>query len=119
MIRAIVIAIFCLTSVARAGGMITGDALLDQARLSDLLVGRTMTFYDDGRSVFARNGDYSYTYFQGGTALGRFEIGTDGAVCIAFQNGFSRCDIYVMNNDRLIMITKDGTRFPIKKLLEN
>jgi hypothetical protein len=38
----------------------------------------------------------------------------DSTVCIAYLNGFDRCDAYVENDGRLILVTRAGDRFPIR-----
>ncbi len=93
-----------------------GDQPLSLAQMQDLM-GRALTFYDDGISKYSAGGAYSYTYGPrngGGTAFGTFEIAEDGSVCTAFRNGFSRCDLLVMNAGRMILITETGDRFPIR-----
>jgi hypothetical protein len=64
--------------------------------------------------MFSAGGAYSYTYASGDSAFGRFEIGEDGTVCIAFRNGFTRCDRYVENGSRIVMLTQKGERFPLR-----
>ncbi|WP_299048218.1 hypothetical protein [uncultured Tateyamaria sp.] len=92
-----------------------GDAPLDRGAVTALIEGRTLTFFDDGQSRFSVGGAYSYTYANGGgTAFGRYEVGADGTVCIAFRNGFGRCDRYVENGGRVVMLTEKGERFPIR-----
>ena len=99
---------------AQEWAMRNGDALFSRAKLQERLAGQTLTFYDDGQSRFGPNGGYSYTYGVGGTAFGVYEIGEDSTVCIAFDNGASRCDLYVMNTARLIVVTEEGQRFPVR-----
>ncbi|MFO7920513.1 MAG: hypothetical protein R6U99_06800 [Nioella sp.] len=67
-----------------------------------------LTFVDDGRARFFEDDRYSYTYAgpEGGTARGQFKIRGGDMVCIDFVNGFSRCDHYVVNNGRLVMLTE-------------
>ncbi|MEM7723371.1 MAG: hypothetical protein AAF376_13485 [Pseudomonadota bacterium] len=84
------------------------------ATLRAAIVGQRIVFFDDGRSRYSPGGAYSYTYFEGGTAFGSYDIAADGQVCIAFRNGFSRCDRFVENNGSLVMLTEDGQRFPIR-----
>ncbi len=100
---------------AFAEGWITrsGDEVYDP----DQLEGQTLTFYDDGQSRYAAGGSYSYTYSAvngGGTAYGTYRVVEDGSVCVDFRNGFARCDLYVLNNGRLILITEDGQRYPVR-----
>ncbi|KIC51966.1 hypothetical protein [Tateyamaria sp. ANG-S1] len=91
------------------------DAPLDGPAVVALVEGNTLTFFDDGQSKFSAGGAYSYTYANGGgTAFGRYVVGDDGTVCIAFRNGFGRCDRYVESNGRVVMLTEKGERFPIR-----
>ena len=81
------------------------------------LEGRTLTFYDDGRSTYEADGVYSYTYAPvngGGTAWGDYSVMPDGSICIAFRNGLARCDLYVRSGDRLVLITEAGERYPVR-----
>lgn len=94
--------------------MRSGDTVLDRAEVMGLTIGNTLVFYDDGQSMFSAGGAYSYTYAGGGSAYGQFDIATDGTVCIAFRNGFSRCDRYVRNGTRVVMLTQKGERFPLR-----
>ena len=92
-----------------------GDTRLSFAGLTARLLGNTLTFFDDGEARFFRDESYSYTYSgSGGVARGHYKIFPDSTVCIDFSNGFSRCDLFVINGARLIMATTDGTRFPIR-----
>ncbi|MCR9126317.1 MAG: hypothetical protein NXH82_09320 [Rhodobacteraceae bacterium] len=90
------------------------DARLDRAQVRAATTGQTLVFYDDGQSRYSAGGSYSYTYAGGATAYGRYEIRQDGTVCIAFRNGFGRCDRYVRNAGRLILLTEKGERFPVR-----
>lgn len=103
-----------LPAAAQEWAVRDGDEALAQAALTERLVGQQIQFYDNGISRFETDGRYSYTYDQGGTAYGQFEIAEDGLVCIDFVNGFSRCDRYVQNGERFILLTTDGLRFPIR-----
>ncbi len=91
------------------------DMVLDDAGLAQIADGGSLTYYDDGVSQFSAGGAYSYTYANnGGTAFGRFRIEGDGRICIDYRNGFSRCDMYVRNDGRLVLLTEKGERFPVK-----
>ncbi|MEM8654534.1 MAG: hypothetical protein AAGF36_07285 [Pseudomonadota bacterium] len=105
------------TSSALAEGWVVrpSDTPLDRAAVLTLIEGRTLTFFDDGQSKFSAGGAYSYTYANGGgTAFGAYEVGDDGTVCIAFRNGFGRCDRYVQSGGRVVMLTQKGERFPVR-----
>ncbi|MEX0312142.1 MAG: hypothetical protein AB3N17_18060 [Tateyamaria sp.] len=114
--RSLILFIFIATGAAAEGWNVrTGDTPLDRQAVVAMLEGRTLTFFDNGQSKFSVGGAYSYTYANGGgTAYGAFEVQPDGTVCIAFRNGFGRCDRYVRNNGRFVMLTEKGERFPIR-----
>lgn len=91
------------------------DVALTTDEATAYVTGRTVVFYDDGQSKFSVGGAYSYTYANnGGSAFGTFSVRDDGAVCIDYKNGFSRCDLYVRSGDAMVMITQKGERFPIR-----
>ena len=92
------------------------DRVLSRAEVEDLTAGRTITFYDDGESKYSVGGSYSYTYASGQSAFGRFEIQADGTVCITYRNGFGRCDRYVQSGARIVLLTENGLRFPVRPL---
>ena len=95
------------------------DQQLDRAAMQERVVGRSHEFFDGGVSFFSVSGIYTYTYPDGGRAYGEYELrddGADGVVCSAFDNGFSRCDMYVDDRARLVLITEDGTRFPVREV---
>lgn len=109
--------VLCLmagTAQAQDWNLRDDDAILTPEEISAEIVGATLTFYDNGQSKFEADGSYSYTYHQGGTAYGEFEIGENGQICIAYQNGWSRCDTYVRNGDRLVVLTEKGERYPVR-----
>ena len=91
----------------------SGDVPLTSSEL-DALAGQTFTFYDDGQAKFSAGGAYSYTYASGDSAFGTYSIAEDGSVCIAYRNGFSRCDLYVRSGERLILIDQKGDRYPVR-----
>lgn len=90
------------------------DRTLTRDEVETLTVGQTIVFYDDGRSKYSAGGSYSYTYASGDAAYGQYEITEDGTVCIAYRNGFSRCDRYVQSGQRIVLLTEKGERFPIR-----
>lgn len=92
----------------------SGDRILDAQDMASDVVGRSHEFFDGGVSSFAAGGSYSYTYPGGGTAFGTYALRADGVVCSDFNHGFSRCDMYVHDGTRLVLITQDGARFPVR-----
>jgi hypothetical protein len=94
------------------------DIRLDAAMLREAVFGHTHEFFDGGRSFFSISGDYSYTFGgdRGGTAFGQYTLGEDGVVCMVFLTGAERCDMYVRGGGRLVLITQDGDRFPVREV---
>ncbi|WP_299673788.1 hypothetical protein [uncultured Roseobacter sp.] len=113
------VAAFCPVSVlAQDWALRAQDRLLTREEVAALTEGRTLVFYDDGRSKFSAGGAYSYTYASGASAFGRYRVEADGTVCIDYRNGFGRCDRYVQSGDRIVMLTERGERFPIRPLAD-
>lgn len=93
------------------------DERFDIAALEAEVTGRTLTFYDDGQSKFSAGGAYSYTYSAsngGGSQFGTWFAEPEGVICIAYRNGLSRCDMYVRADGRLVVLTEEGGRFPVR-----
>ncbi|MGR3760819.1 hypothetical protein ACUXV3_11910 [Roseobacteraceae bacterium NS-SX3] len=116
--RYLVPLILCLAGPATAAdwALRTGDEPFSRSELA-ALSGQSFTFFDDGESRFGADGAYSYTYSAangGGTAWGSYRIAGDGSVCVDFVSGFARCDLYVRNGGRVILITEKGERFPVR-----
>ena len=103
-----------LAGAAQDWALRSGDTVLSRAEMQAELVVQDIVFYDNGRSQFGAGGAYAYTYDQGGTAFGQYTLRDDGVICIAYRNGFGRCDKYVRNGGRLVVITEDGDRFPVR-----
>ena len=92
------------------------DKLIDHAQLDRMVRGQALQFHDGGLARFEQDGKYSWTYGGGGTWLGHFDVSEDSTICVTFVTGVTRCDLYVENAGRLVLITQDGTRFPIKEI---
>ena len=107
--------LFCpLPLAAQDWALRETDRVLSRDEVIRLTTDRTIEFYDDGQSKYSAGGAYSYTYASGQSAFGQYEIGPDGTVCILYRNGFGRCDRYVEAGDRIVLLTEDGLRFPIR-----
>lgn len=96
-------------------GVRPGDRQYAPAELTALLSGQAVTFFDGGTARFGSAGDYAYVY-EGSDQVwaGTWAAGEASAVCVAFENGSSRCDTYVTDGQRLVLITDAGDRFPAK-----
>jgi len=104
---------------AVAQGVRDNDRRLNAAEITDMLSGRIVEFHDGSKSRYGADGSYAYTYADGEPPfVGAYTAGDDGRVCVSFENGAARCDHYVMDGTRLILVIADGTRFPVRSLTE-
>ena len=112
----LVLICLCFPVCATADGfaLLDGDVPLPRNEVIALTSNQSLTFFEGGVSQYSVGGAYSYSYVGGGTAFGRFEVGPEGVVCVDFRNGRQRCDQFVRSHRRIVMITQDGQRFPIK-----
>lgn len=98
-------------------GLRAGDTLLSRAEMLQLLSGHVVEFYDGSKSRYGADRAYAYTYTDDGPAwTGTYTVDDDSLVCVVFDNGLKRCDRYVRDGDRVILIIDDGTRFPVRNL---
>lgn len=98
-----------------ADGLRASDVQLDRNGMDALLTGMVVTFYDGSKSSYAPDGSYGYTYTDDGPVWqGQYTFDGESRVCVAFENGSSRCDMFVMDGERAVLITDDGTRFPVR-----
>ncbi|MCT4554820.1 MAG: hypothetical protein N4A53_09060 [Pelagimonas sp.] len=88
----------------------TRDDLLVRLRGADLV------FYDNGVSRYYEDGRYSYTFYgdEQESAGGYYEVREGGIVCVEFITGQARCDKFVMNGARLVLIDQKGDRYPVR-----
>lgn len=93
-----------------------GDVPFDAQELA-ALPGQSFVFFDDGEALFGAAGAYAYTYSAangGGTSWGSYHVAADGSVCVDYGNDRLRCDLYVRNGTRVIVITETGQRYPVR-----
>jgi len=116
--RCLIPLLLCLATPLSAAewALRPGDQPFDADDLA-ALPGQVFRYYDDGESRFWANGAYAYTYSAqngGGTAWGSYLVAEDGSVCVTFTNGNNRCDLYVRDGNRTLLITEEGARFPMR-----
>ena len=88
------------------------DDVMHVDEVQALLVGETVAFASGGSSYYGPDGRYKYAYKGGNTFEGDYALQSDGSICVEFDNGRRRCDLYVRQGDRLVLITETGRRFP-------
>ncbi len=98
-------------------GLRASDTVLDRSQMEELLTGRLVEFYDGSKSRYEANGRYAYTYTDDGPEwVGTYSLSDDSLVCVDFDNGSARCDRFVRDGNRVVLIIEDGTRFPVRNL---
>lgn len=113
---ALILAVLAAPAMAQ-DGIRPSDAILDRAAMSELLTNRVVEFYDGSKSRYGTDGHYGYTYTDDGPVwAGQFEVFDESRVCVDFDNGSRRCDQFVQAGDRVVLITEDGLRFPVRNL---
>lgn len=106
-----------MASAAAAQGQRSTDTELDAAGLGAALEGQVVEFFDGSKSYYYADGTYVYTYVDDGEEWnGSYALAAKGSVCVDFEIGGSRCDTFVMAEDRLVLIIADGTRFPVREI---
>ena len=98
-------------------GVRASDTILNQSEMQDLLTGQIVEFFDGSKSRYDADGRYAYTYTDDGPEwTGSYRLSDDSLVCVDFDNGSARCDRFVKDGTRLVLIIEDGTRFPVRNL---
>lgn len=111
----LIFAAFLASTAAAQEGVRSSDTILNQAEMDELFTGTLIEFFDGSKSRYAADGTYAYTYTDDGPEwTGIYSFSDDSIVCVDFDNGSNRCDRFVRNGERLVLIIEDGTRFPVR-----
>ena len=111
---ALLLSLIALPALAQEG-LRQDDTVLDRDAMRLLLAGQVIEFFDGSKSRYDEDGTYGYTYTDDGPVWsGRYELFGDSRVCVNFENGSNRCDFFVRAGERVVLITTDGTRFPVR-----
>ncbi len=115
--RLLPILLFIPFAATAQDGLRATDTILTAPEMSQLLSGRMVEFFDGSTSRYGTDGAYAYTYTDDGPAwTGTYTMAEDSLVCVDFDNGSSRCDRFVQDGERIVLIIEDGTRFPVRNL---
>ena len=114
--RNILFFMLCLAGPAMAQqGVRASDERYGQTELTGLLSDHAVEFFDGSVSRYRGDGIYSYKYTEADRPwLGAWQVTAQGQVCVTFDNGSNRCDTFVSDGSRMVMIIADGTRFPVR-----
>ena len=87
------------------------DTRLTHMEIETHVIGQKIAFPDGAVAIYGDDGSYSYIYDGGNRFDGTYKMVSDGSLCVTFENGTDRCDLYVMQGDRLMLINEAGGRF--------
>lgn len=107
------ITVFAQPALAEGWATKPGDEGFTSSEIAAFIARNEVRFHDGGQSDYGADGTYAYVYSNEDRAEGRYRIEADSSVCVDFVNGFSRCDLYVRNGDRVLLIDEKGDRYPL------
>ncbi|SMX39860.1 hypothetical protein [Octadecabacter ascidiaceicola] len=110
---------FATPATAQDFALRDSDTVPTSAALSDMILDRDVEYFDGGVSRYATDGSYAWTYAAengGGVWEGTHEFAENATLCVVFVTGIERCDMFVTSGDRLVMLTSDGMRFPVREI---
>lgn len=109
---------FSASAAAQEYDVRAGDAEPSAAELTAQIHDRDLIYFDDGMSRYNSDGTYAWTYSEAngsGVWPGTYAV-TDNVICIDFESGARRCDMFVVSRDRLTLLTDDGQRYPVREI---
>lgn len=117
--RMLTLALLLAATSASAQGMRDTDRLYEVAELNEMLAGHAVEFFDGSVSRYRADGAYSYKYTETDRPwLGTWTVPEAGRVCLTFENGSDRCDTFVDDGTRMVLVIENGTRFPVRERRE-
>ena len=96
-----------------------GDTVPTSIALSEMIIDRDLEYFDGGVSRYAADGSYVWTYAAnngGGVWEGTYLLSENGTLCVVFEAGNERCDMFVTSDGRLVLLTIEGQRFPVREI---
>ena len=96
-----------------------GDTVPTNTALSAMILDRDLEYFDGGVSRYATDGSYAWTYAAengGGVWEGKFLFSENATLCVVFETGIERCDMFVTSDGRLVLLTVEGQRFPVREI---
>lgn len=99
--------------------MRASDTVPSAADLSSLILDRDLEYFDGGTSRYNADGTYAWTFGEnngGETHPGTHRFGDNATLCITYETGAERCDMFVQSGERLVLLSDDGQRYPIRDI---
>jgi len=97
-------------------GLRDTDTRFTGTGLADALSGNTARFFDGSLATYNADSSYEYRYAPGDPVWRGTWEAAGSEVCVAFDNGTSRCDTFVRAGGRLVLVIARGDRFPVRAL---
>ena len=118
LIASVIIAVSgCLASGSIAEGIkwnfADGDQRVTGEFVKNLVLGKKLRYDKAGTEHYNSDGSYMFTYQKEKWIPKGYEFFEDGMRCLDYRNGL-RCDMYVVNSKKLVMINSQGYRYVAK-----
>jgi len=113
---AVLLLLLLALPAAAQTGLRATDTRFTGTGLADALSGNTVEFFDGSLATYRADARYEYRYAPGDPVWRGTWEATASEVCVAFDNGRSRCDTFVRADDRLVLVIERGDRFPVRTL---
>ena len=115
-LAALLLLLLLALPAAAQTGLRATDTRFTGTGLADALSGNTVEFFDGSLATYRADARYEYRYAPGDPVWrGTWEADAS-EVCVAFDNGTSRCDTFVRAGGRLVLVIARGDRFPVRTL---
>ncbi len=110
---------FATPAISQEFALRDSDTVPSNETLAETILDRDLEYFDGGVSRYAADGSYSWTYPAengGGVWEGTHQFADNATLCVVFVTGTERCDRFVTSGDRLVLLTVDGLRFPVREI---
>jgi hypothetical protein len=98
----------------QSGAVLRTDQRISGDQLKALVHGKTVHYPDGGRETYAADGSYLYVEPNGTRwPAPKVTYAPDGRRCMTYPER-TRCDLFVVNDRRLVVINWRGTRSPVR-----
>ena len=89
-----------------------GDQRVTGKQVKSMVFGKIVKFKDGSKEHYKANGTYVFQDNSKTYPPVDYKFFKDGKRCMYFDGGGRRCDMYVMNNGKLVLINAQGKRYP-------
>ena len=104
--------LFALT-IALVSTSVLAQQVIPSEEVRQLVSGKTVDFGQDGSASYGTDGKYEYFNKNNGSrSRGTWSLQGD-RLCVAFDNGRSRCDQFLKDGGRTVLKDSQGRTFSV------